>query len=235
MSCIRMDGDTQSRAILSHDTVREYAEQMKAGDVFPPVTVWFDGEFYWLSDGFQRIAALQAIGSKYALAEIRQGSLSDAKWSSYSSNSTHGIRRTKDDIISAIAGAIQHPNSKFLSNTQIAKYLNIPEATFRRLRKGLPTPIAQGPQRCLVSRNGQCYEMNTALIGRNSRKPVEQRCKSSSLRELENRLSSLKIRATPPVQGLLNIFGNWAFGSVSDDDCISAFGRLHQRWTRPSL
>jgi len=61
---IRIDGGTQPRAALLIDVMEDYAEQMRNGVEFPPITVFFDGKEYWLADGFHRLgAALGASGS----------------------------------------------------------------------------------------------------------------------------------------------------------------------------
>lgn len=233
IASIRRDGGTQVRANLSGATIREYAAQMEAGDLFPPITVWYDGTSYWLSDGFQRAAAAEQIGRTSILAEVRRGSLSDARWSSYAANSRHGIRRSKEDILNAMRHALAHSNARMLSHNQLAKHLNVPETTFRRLLKKLPAPEARGTT-CIVTRNGKCYEMNTGAMRTASRKsPVETKAKS--LRELEHRLASLRESVTPPVQAVLNIFSHWAFGAANDEDCVAALTRLHKRWTNLQL
>jgi hypothetical protein len=233
IASIRRDGGTQVRANLSKATIQEYAAQMEAGDLFPPITVWYDGASYWLSDGFQRAAAAEQIGRTSILAEVRRGSLSDARWSSYAANSRHGIRRSNADILNAIRHAIEHSNARMLSHNQLAKHLNVPETTFRRLLKKLPAPEARGAT-CIVTRNGKCYEMNTGAMRTAPRKsPVSPKAKS--VRELEHRLASLRENAAPPVQAVLNIFSNWAFGAADDDDCITALARLHKRWTSLQL
>jgi hypothetical protein len=86
-----------------------------------------------------------------------------------------------------------------------------------------------------VTRNGKCYEMKTRAIRGAVRKPAPVLAKAKSLRELESRLASLRGNATPPVQAVLNIFANWAFGAVNDDDCTTALSRLHKRWTSLQL
>ena len=56
---IRLDGGTQPRAGIYNDLVTDYAADMKAGNEFPPITVFFDGENYWCADGFHRVQAAQ--------------------------------------------------------------------------------------------------------------------------------------------------------------------------------
>ena len=77
--------------------------------------------------------------------------------------------------------------------------------------------------------------MNTGRIRGAARKPAGVKMKAKSMKELENRLASLRGTASPPVQAVLNIFANWAFGAASDDDCMTALVRLHKRWTSLQL
>lgn len=62
ISLIRIDGDTQPRAELNHDTINDYAQSMNEGDVFPPIIVHYDGQHYWLTDGFHRYHAAKLAG-----------------------------------------------------------------------------------------------------------------------------------------------------------------------------
>ncbi len=134
---IRCDGGTQGRAALNQSVIAEYAELMLAGAEFPPVRTWFDGESYWLADGFQRLAAAQSTGSSEIRAEVFYGSLEDARWDSYAANALHGLRRTRADIEVVVTQALRHPNGVRLSNREIARHLNLPETTLRRWRKTL--------------------------------------------------------------------------------------------------
>ena len=78
---IKLDGGTQARAGTDRDTVAEYAEALREGDgtwPFPPVTVYHDGDAYWLADGFHRITAARQHGRFVCEADIRQGTQRDA-------------------------------------------------------------------------------------------------------------------------------------------------------------
>jgi hypothetical protein len=45
---IRVNGGTQPRVQLLIEVMEDYAEQMRSGAEFPPITVFFDGKDYWL-------------------------------------------------------------------------------------------------------------------------------------------------------------------------------------------
>ena len=69
---ISRDGGTQSRVAINHFVVEEYAELFREGITFPPVTIYYDGEFYWLADGFHRVQAAAVAGIESIAADIRQ-------------------------------------------------------------------------------------------------------------------------------------------------------------------
>jgi hypothetical protein len=208
---IRRDGGTQGRVSLNQSVVDEYAELMKAGTEFPPVRVWFDGNNYWLSDGFQRVAAAESIGVKRIAAEILSGSLEDARWDCYAANSRHGLRRTPADIALVIEGALQHPEGSQLSNNQIAQHLNIPEATLRRWRKRLSSSNGEDTTRMAV-RDGKAYCIEITKIGkaggRRSNRP-------NSWTRLRQDLRSINDLASPKARAVLRVIDTWVNGDAS--------------------
>jgi uncharacterized ParB-like nuclease family protein len=103
---IRTDGSTQPRASVHPDAVAEYAEEMLGGARFPPVEVVYDGEVYWLWDGFHRWHAAKKAGLAVLLANIRSGNLALARWLSLGANRGHGIRRSTEDKQRAVLLAL---------------------------------------------------------------------------------------------------------------------------------
>jgi hypothetical protein len=69
IALLRLDGDTQPRLTINCSVVEEYAERLQAGDRFPLVIVFFDGEHHWLGDGFHRVFAHQSAGLEYVEAD----------------------------------------------------------------------------------------------------------------------------------------------------------------------
>lgn len=104
---LRTDGGTQPRSEMDIALVAEYAEAMKRGDTFPPIEVVYDGEHYWVTDGFHRKAAAIKAGRNAFDVEVKQGDHSDAKWLSLGANATHGKRRTRKDKRRAIKRALR--------------------------------------------------------------------------------------------------------------------------------
>ncbi|MGC8761939.1 MAG: hypothetical protein ACP5VC_18450 [Bryobacteraceae bacterium] len=164
---IRLDGGTQPRTALDFTAIDDYAEAMAAGVKFPPVIVFHDGEHYWLADGFHRLKAAFASGFDAIGCELRQGTLEDAQWYSFSANKTNGLRRTNEDKQRAVKSALLHPRAAELSNSAIARHVGVDEATVRNWRAKLAasSEIPKIDTRT-VSRRGSTYQQQTTQIGR---------------------------------------------------------------------
>ena len=101
--------ETQCRAAMNEAVVAEYAAAMQAGDVFPPVRVFFSPpNQFWLGDGWHRVEAAGLCGLKEIEAEVVPGSLTDALRYAIGANAKHGLRRTHADIARAVEMAYEH-------------------------------------------------------------------------------------------------------------------------------
>ena len=167
---IRLDGGTQPRSALDFTAIDDYAEAMAAGVKFPPAVVFHDGEHYWLADGFHRLKAAFAAGFDAIDCELRQGTLEDAQWYSFSANKTNGRRRTNEDKQRAVKSALLHPRAAEMSNPAIARHVGVDEATVRnwRTRLAASSEIPKIDTRT-VSRQGKAYQQRTTRIGRRRR------------------------------------------------------------------
>jgi hypothetical protein len=214
---IRRDGDTQGRVALSESVIKEYADLMRMGVEFPPVRVWCDEKNYWLSDGFQRVAAAELVGLKGISAEVFRGTLEEARWDSYAANSSHGLRRNRADIEAIVGRALEHPKGAHLSNCQIARHLNVPEATLRRWRKYSSSPSSEDTTRLAV-RGGQTYPIKTGNIG----KGTERRHPGvrQSLDDLRGEFNNIKRLASPQGRLLFTIIGSWIFDGTPATVCL---------------
>lgn len=162
LSQIRTDGGTQPRQQISFLVVDEYAEAMGQGVTLPPVDVYYDGNDYWLVDGFHRIAAARNIGRANISANVTQGTLQDAQWASYGVNATHGLRRTNEDKRRAVEAALRHPNAASKSTRDIAAHCGVSKSFVHNLKPSVHDGQIE------VTRNGTTYQMQTANIGQRS-------------------------------------------------------------------
>src|SRR5690625_5164657 len=109
---LRLDGGTQLRAEISVFRVQEYADAMKAGSVFPPVTAFYDGEEYWLADGFHRVEAAKLCGLALAV-DVRLGSQRDAVLFSAGANAAHGQPRSNADKRNAVLALLNDISDEY--------------------------------------------------------------------------------------------------------------------------
>jgi hypothetical protein len=215
IALIRRDGGTQHRAAVDPRIVAEYAELMRDGAVFLPIRVWWDGENYWLSDGFQRVAAAEIAGLAEIAAEVRLGTRSDAQWDSYSANAVHGSRLTCAERQCVVRFALEHPNAAKTSSVQMAKHLHIPETTLRRWRQRLSSPCGEDSAR-EVTRAGKTYVLATANIGKRGARTKKSR------RNLRVELGAMKGNACSAVRPLLNVIDHWVRGWSTADKFLAA-------------
>jgi len=102
----------QTRVQINHDVLREYAEaETERGAVFPPVTVFSDGQKYWLADGFHRVAMTRQQGKKKVAAEVREGGFAEALTYALGANAEHGLRRSSADKRNAVMVAYKNRNT----------------------------------------------------------------------------------------------------------------------------
>ncbi len=179
---IKTDGGTQPRALLDFKAVDDYSDEMEAGAKFPPVTVFYDGESYWLADGFHRIRAAYAANFDSIDCDVRQGTVEDAQWFSFSANRTNGLRRTNDDKQRAVKAALAHPRGASLSDTEVARHcgVSIPTVSGWREKLGLSLKTL-GMDARTVTRNGKSYQQkveNTAA--RRPRKKRSEHAKAAA-------------------------------------------------------
>jgi hypothetical protein len=151
--------------VLDEATVAEYAEAMNCGTKLPPVTVYFDGDDYWLADGFHRCAACEACGTQTVLAEVRDGNRREAILHSVGVNATHGLRRRNEDKRRAVMTLLEDEEWSKWSDSEIARRCAVDHKTVAGYR-GSILGISQDSGRRTVSRHGHRYEMDVSKVGR---------------------------------------------------------------------
>jgi hypothetical protein len=136
ITLIRCDCGTQSRAAINEEVVSEYAERMSDGDKFPPVIVFFDGNEYYLADGFHRVCAASRNKLLEYECDVRMGTRSDALKFSLGANALHGLKRTNADKRRSVELALaEWPN---LSDRAVADICAVTDWLVRDVRKALP-------------------------------------------------------------------------------------------------
>jgi len=127
----------QCRAKTDATAVREYAEAMKAGAIFPPVVAFREPgcQTFVCADGHHRIEAARAAGLDDISVSVHEGDETDALEFALQSNSQHGLRPTEQDRLAAVGRLMSCPAlaDKYKTNQDRADLLHVSLSTFQRL------------------------------------------------------------------------------------------------------
>lgn len=169
------DAGTQMRAVFDSEVAAEYAEQMRAGAKFPPVSVTaLDDGRYVLWDGFTRLAAVRLNGWDTIEAEVTEGTRQDAFELSLGANARNGQRRTNADKRNAVEAALRNDKVRSMSNVAIAKLCLVSDNFVKIVRLSILEPFEDNPAERVVSRGGKSYTMDTTGMARGSSQVVHE-------------------------------------------------------------
>lgn len=151
---------TQSRMATNDEAVSGYAEDMKQGAVFPPISLYFDGAKYFLADGFHRFLAAKRIEERDIEAQVHEGSRTDALLAALGANATNGLYRTSADKRHAVSIALEEWTD--YSNAYLADICKVSIELVRRVRKelGLDHPDK------VIGKDGKSYPVGIEQTAR---------------------------------------------------------------------
>lgn len=148
-------GGTQARVETNDDAINSYADEMLAGAVFPPISVFYDGAKYWLADGFHRFLAAQRNEADSILADVHEGSRTDALRYALGANATNGVYRSNADKRNAVEIALEEwPN---MSNSVIAELCRVSADLVRRSRTAMEKMERIEPRQQVTGKDGKQY------------------------------------------------------------------------------
>lgn len=181
---IRQDRLVQMRALGEEEhvdgaTVSEYLEAMESGSSFPPVVAFYDGEDYWLADGFHRLEAYQRLGRKKVDVEVYNGTKREAQLYAMQANIKHGLRATRADKQKAVLILLQDEEWSKWSQEEIARRAGVAPTTVANLRKR--HGIEASTERT-YTKDGRVHSMQTATIGKRA---TEREAKPATLQTRE--------------------------------------------------
>lgn len=209
ISKIRRDGGTQPRAQLYEEVVAEYAEDMKQGAEFPPVTIFFDGEEYWLADGFHRVSAKESLGEKEVISEVHSGTQRDAVLHAAGANSTHGLRRTNADKRRAVERLLRDFEWRRWSDNAIAKQCGVSQPLVGKMRNELGFKDSKGPSGLRMGIDKRVID--TSKIGKSAQSSKETT--NQTKRQRAKRQASQKAPKPPTVEPKEVVKGDtWKLG-----------------------
>jgi ParB-like chromosome segregation protein Spo0J len=136
---------------MNDATITDYAEALVDGAIFPPIIVFFDGEHYWLADGFHRLAANERVGNAEIEADVRDGEQYDAIRRSLSANETHGLRRTNADKRNAVLVALRYHEWSKLSARDLAKLCGVSHNFVAQVKRELSSDDSRAMKKSVVA------------------------------------------------------------------------------------
>jgi len=160
IGAIRIDGGTQMRLTLDQDWIAELAELVTNDVPLPPIGVVYDGESYWLWDGFHRRAAHAQADADSIECEIRPGVKQDAVMLAIGANKAPtSLRRDRATKEAAVKAYLElKPND---STSLIAEYIGVRRDFIEAIRKAQvdpgssQKPPAVAPERILDTKRDQ--------------------------------------------------------------------------------
>lgn len=185
---IRRDGGTQPRAAIDLKHVKLLSEQIEDGQELEPVIVFYDGESYWLADGFHRFSAHRNQEKQEIACVIHQGARRDAVLYSVGANADHkpALPRSREDKRRAVLTLLEDSQWGQWSNYKIAAACRVNEKTVRNVRTSLTTDFrSEKSTRTYKTKHGTIAAMDTANIGKTSH--------STKKDALNNSLIDLKV------------------------------------------
>ena len=163
IASLRLDGGTQIRQARSEETIADYAEKMRAGEVFPPVIAYYDGAEYWLADGFQRVMARGLTGASTLNVDVRPGTQRDAILFACGANAEHGAPRTNADKRRAVETLLADPKWVACSDVWIADVCRVSDTLVLKMRR---EHLEKDPTETRKGRDGKTYEARGATKAR---------------------------------------------------------------------
>ena len=181
---IRRDGGTQPRAAINLHHVKLLEGQIEDGQELEPVIVFYDGESYWLADGFHRWHAHRNREEEVIACVIYQGSRRDAVLYSVGANADHkpALPRSRQDKHRAVLMLAQDSEWGNWSDREIAKQCKVSQPFVSKLRHELTdnihddnspltdNVISEKSTRTYKTKHGTVAKMNTAKIGKSQKK-----------------------------------------------------------------
>ena len=134
ISDIVLDPAAQARVALSEEIVCEYADAMKSGDEFPVPHLIFDGFIYYVADGNHRLKAAQLAGFTEIDAIVTEGSFRDAVLIAVGANTSHGLRRTREDRRKAVRMLLADVEWGQWSDVEIARACKVSRELVAKVR-----------------------------------------------------------------------------------------------------
>jgi len=167
VNAIILDPRLQSRVATDEEMVKEFAEKMQDGDVFPPVNVYLvDGTHYYLVDGWHRALAIKEMGKTTIDCIVTEGTWRDAKWASLAANNNHGLRPSRADKRKKIIDCLEDDEWSKNSDKMIANHCGCSRPLVMKVR--VEINVKKPDVVTFVNRDGKVHKQQVTAQTSNS-------------------------------------------------------------------
>ncbi len=166
------------RSEIDTDHLEKFKEDLRRGDVFPPVQAVYDGKDYWLYDGNHRVEAELENGNTTILVDIIEGTFRDAALLSLGANADHGVGRSNQDKRNAVTKCLLDEEWGQWSAGMIADICRVSQVFVSKLRKELTQNGFELPS---ATRGKDGKFRNTENIGKIQSSTNEEQKKQAEL------------------------------------------------------
>jgi hypothetical protein len=132
---ITIDYAIQSRVKMDIEAMRDYSALMAEGATFPPVEVFWDGQKYWLANGFHRHGAVKSLGRQTIKARVYQGTREDAMIYSAGDVKRGDIARSREDKKKACEMLFALPEWWARADAWIGSHVGLTNAQVNKYRR----------------------------------------------------------------------------------------------------
>jgi hypothetical protein len=168
-----LDADIQPRETMSSALIREYAELYRDGHALAPITVFQEGQQYWVADGFHRVTAARQAGLSEINVDLDAGTKREAICYSCGANK-HGKARTPEDKRRAVRRLLDDPEWRQWSNGEIARHCGVAQSFVAKIRRSLFPEQSDNHKRTYHTKHGTTATMDTSRIGRTGGTPATE-------------------------------------------------------------
>lgn len=145
VASIRLDGDTQPRAMLDEALVSQLSHDMRNGAEVPAILLFEDSAgTRWLVDGFHRVCAAQNTGRDKLKARIEKGERRDGFLRALELNA--GKPLTPADRAACVGRMLGDPEWSRWSDREIARRCSVSPSTVAAMKAKLSVQIGQMPK-----------------------------------------------------------------------------------------
>lgn len=190
--------DTQPRAHVDDDVIKEYLEKIQNGVALPAIDLfgpYGEDDMHAVGDGWIRLAAFIRAGYESVPAKLHPGGERDARIFACGANATHGARRTTADKRRAVTMLLEDNEWSGKSSRAIADHCHVSHWFVDKIReeRAEDDQVAAQPPDTRTGKDGKEYPAE-APAPRAKQEPTERPEKAAKSKKSGSPKESAQLR-----------------------------------------